>query len=363
LSPRRPPARGFTRGQRLTLLSLGTLVSVACSFSTDGITFVPDAEFDAAGGTSRAGTAGRGGGSGGKAAAGAHPGGTSSDAGSDNAGQAGDESAGMAGVAEGGTAGLSAGGAAGRSGGGGKGGALNVAGSGVGGGVGIGGRPNSAGAPGTGGGGGLGPSGTIYPCVGDTPSTKVIADFEGIMELGQQWRGGQLGKTLLSVFGSPDPAKGKPNVKLGADDLTVEAAVGLSPVGAGIRISPCLNLKEAVAINFTMWGSTSSGVIPMIALRIYTNQNLLANDMTREGMCVPLAQQDPVTSCQPAHVDFPLPATPTELAFKFREFKGGQPSDGLELDQIKMIEWWFTSGLGQKPYDGTFSIDDVLLSY
>ena len=64
-----------------------------------------------------------------------------------------------------------------------------------------------------------------------------------------------------------------------------------------------------------------------------------------------------------AHVDFELPATPKLVEFRFADFEGGKPSDSLQLDQIKMIEWVFTSGMAQKPYDGYCTIDDVALSY
>ena len=348
------------------------LVSAACSFSTDGIRFVPDDEFDAlAGGTNRAGSGGSedSGGSGGKGRAGAHSAGNSSTgAGSDSGGEGGeDTSGGTAGLGAGGKAGLGAGGKAGGgaagNGAGGKGGSLNSAGAGAGGSAGVAGRPNSAGAPGNGGNGGNGPSGKIYPCNGELPGEKLIADFKGITQLGQQWRGGQSGATFFSVFGFPDPGSGKPNVRLGADELTVEVSTVLSPVGAGIRISPCINLKDAQSIAFVISGSTKQGVVPMIAMRIYTNQNMLANDTTREGMCVPPVGQDAIQFCQPAHVDFELPATPTLLQFRFGDFKGGKPSDSLQLDQIKMIDWAFTSGVGQKPYDGYCTIDDVALSY
>ena len=378
MSPRRARRRSIASRQRSVVLGLGVLVSAACSFSTDGIRFVPDDEFDAlAGGSSRAGSGGSGesGGSAGKNTAGARSGGTSADAGSDSGGEAGEDgSGGIAGLSAAGMAGLSAGGKAGFGGGGagaaagsgagGKGGALNSAGANTGGSVvGVGGRPNTAGAPGNGGSGGNGPSGMTYPCKGELPGDKLIADFKGIVQLGQEWKGGQTGATRFSVFGSPDPANGKPNVKLGADDLTVEVSGVLSPVGAGIRISPCINLKEAQSIGFVISGSTKQGVLPMIALRVYTNQNMLANDMTREGMCVPPVGQDPIQFCQPAHVDFELPTTPTLVEFRFADFKGGKPSDSLQLDQIKMIEWVFTSGMAQKPYDGYCTIDDVALSY
>ncbi|HKO50520.1 MAG TPA: hypothetical protein VJV79_22510 [Polyangiaceae bacterium] len=356
MSSRRAQQRAFTPRQRIGLVSLGVLVSAACSFSTDGITFVPDEQFDAlAGGTSRSGSAGsasagKGAGgapSGGMSAGGAHSAGTGVDAGSDSGGEAGEDTSG-------GTAGL---GIAGR------GGSLNVAGSGIGGAVGVAGRPNVAGAPGQAGTGGGGPTVTVYPCTGDTPRDKLIADFTGITKLGEEWKGGSMGSTLFSVFGFPDPSTLKPNVKLGADDLVVEAYTVLQPVGAGIRISPCINLKGAQAIGFTMSGESKSGEVPMIAMRIYTNQNLPANAMMREGMCVPPLGQDPIMFCQPAHVDFLLPPTPTRLEFKFTDFRGGRPSDMPQLDQIKMIDWAFTSGPGQKPYDATFQIDDVLLFF
>jgi len=339
----------------MAVVSLGALfVSAACSFSTDGITFVPDDEFDAvAGGTSRSGSAGKG--SGGKGSAGAGSGGTSAEAGSDSAGEAGE-------IESGGTAGLGVGGKAGL-GGGGKGGSLNTAGSGVGGMiVGTAGNLHSAGAPGAGS-GGQGPMPTVFPCAGDTLADKLIADFTGITQPGREWKAGVKGDTLFSVFGFPDPANGKPNVKLGTDDLTVEAFGVLQPVGAGIRISPCVSFKGAQSIGFTMSGATKSGDIPVIALRIYTNQNLPVNGMMREGMCLVPTGQDPILFCQPAHVDFPLPATPTRLEFKFVDFKGGKPSDSLQVDQIKRIEWAFTSGPVQKPYDGNYTLDDVLLYY
>lgn len=368
MSARRARPRAFTSRERLLVVGLGVLVSVACSFSTDGITFIPDDEFDAlAGSPSHAG-------SGGKAAAGANSGGARPEAGSGSGGEAGEAGpGGAAGVVDaGGTAGLALGGSAGH-GGSGKGGALNTAGSNVGGTVGTAGRVNSAGAPSAGapsagapsaGSGGQGPSGTVYPCIGDKPSDKLITDFKGITALGQEWKGGQMGATRFSVYGFPDPANARPNVKLGSENLIVEAYGVLMPTGAGIRISPCINLKDAQSIIFTMSGGTKSGDTPMIALRIYTNQNLLANDMTREGMCVPPLGQDPVLFCQPSHVDFALPAMPTQLEFRFADFRGGKPSEQLQLDQVKMIEWAFTSaGPVPKAYDGSYTVDDVGLSY
>jgi len=175
----------------MAVVSLGALfVSAACSFSTDGITFVPDDEFDAvAGGTSRSGSAGKG--SGGKGSAGAGSGGTSAEAGSDSAGEAGE-------VESGGTAGLGVGGKAGL-GGGGKGGSLNTAGSGVGGMiVGTAGNLHSAGAPGAGS-GGQGPMPTVFPCAGDTLADKLIADFTGITQPGREWKAGVKGDTLFSI--------------------------------------------------------------------------------------------------------------------------------------------------------------------
>ncbi|MEI9952732.1 MAG: hypothetical protein WDO74_28055 [Pseudomonadota bacterium] len=394
-----------TPRQRIAAVSLGVLVSAACSFSTDGITFVPDEEFDGmAGGANHSGSGGKGSagansggtshsGSGGTDEAGTDSGGTSGDAGSDSGsgGEAGEVTSdgGTAGLGAGGkggslnTAGLGAagqGGSLNTAGAGGKGGSLNTGGAGAGGkggslntggagASGIAGTLNTAGAPSvpTGGSGGSGgaPSGRTYPCTGETPGDKLIADFKGIAQLGQEWKGGQAGNTRFSVYGFPDPANGKPNVKLGSDNLTVEALNVLAPVGAGIRISPCINFKEAQTILFTISGSGDprSGVIPTIALRIYTNQNLAANDTTREGMCVPPVGQDPILFCQPAHVDFELPTSTKQLEFKFVDFKGGKPSDTLQLDQVKMIEWAFTSTLPLKPYDATYTVDDVSLSY
>jgi hypothetical protein len=333
-----PPSkpRVFKTRERFIALALGVLGAVACSFSTDGIKFVPDSEFDAAAGK---GTAGAG--TGGKGSAGAHSAGSNSggnsDAGSD-IGAAGD-------IESGGTGGL---GVAGK----GQGGAVNVAGmdTGVGGSLAGGGTAGSGGAPPV----------TTYPCTGLKPSDKVVADFEKLSQTSLEWKD-QAG-TGFGVFGFPDPAQSKPILKLGDGTLTIETYTTNSPTGAGIRITPCTDWTGATAIGFTMSG-TAKPYIPMMVMRIVTNQNLVADKTTRTGTCVPPTGIDPILACQPSHVDFAMPTVKTSMLFKFSEFSGGKPSERPELDQIKSIEWAFTWLNNQKPFDATLMIDDVVLYY
>ena len=330
------------RSGRVALLGLGVVLSVACSFSADGIKFTPDEEFFA--GSAGKGSAGTGAGVAGKGSAGAHTAGASgaeTDAGANSGGDAGEGDSG--GVAGSGVAGR--GGSGGTGGvivGGGSGGVLIVAGSG--------------GAP-VGGSGGAPPNTTPHPCKGETPGSKTLADFTGIKYLEQEWKDEK--STVFAVYGFPDPANSKPTVKLGSDNLVVESYGTNGPTGAGIRISPCIDFTGMKGIGFTF--SAESKYPAKLVMRLITNQNLPIDDMNRVGTCLVPPGKDPKDFCRPSHLEIILPMVSTQLAYKFSDFVGGLPSDIPALDQVKGIEWALFWASDSKVYDATFSIDDVVI--
>ena len=327
---------------RALLLSLGTVASVACSFSTDGITFVKDSDFYAGAAGKDSGNAGVGG----KGSAGAHSGGANAGGNSD----AGSDTGGDAGAAEsGGSGGLV--GAAGKGGAPSMGGSLGTAGS-----VGTAGAIGNAGSPHGGGSGGAPPM-NQYPCKGAVQLTdKTFADFTGVDMLNQQWKNAS--GAVLSAVAFPDPANGKPSVKFDGA-LNVYSKGTNQPTGVGVRVEPCMDWANASTIQFSINGNFLGGA-PKMAMRIFSNENWLVNDITKEGMC--LAQgPDPMLGCQPPHVDFVLPSGQTTLKFNLGDFVGGRPMERLAIDQIKRLEWVLIWTLDLKPFDVNFTIDDVIV--
>jgi hypothetical protein len=321
------------------------IVSAACSFNTDGITFKPDSEFNAgaAGRTPGAGSgpigdAGDQGDAGDVSVAGNGSGGAAH-GGSGNAGKGsgGSPSAGSAGVAAGGTGGIV-----------GTGGVVSG---------GFGGVVNVAGSIGAGG----GPSGKTYPCKGMKPGEKLLADFENVSTPMDQWQDGN--GTIFGAYAFPDPANGHPKFDIkGA--LSVQATMVNMPTGGGIRMAPCIDLTGAVGIAFDVTAYYPGPSAPNMAVRIITNQSIVADDTTREGTCLPKPGQDPQQYCNPPHADFVLKGMSTvTVPLKFGDFTGGQPSDTPDLDQVKRIEWVLTTLSAQKPYDASFTIDNIYVLY
>ena len=111
--------------------------------------------------------------------------------------------------------------------------------------------------------------------------------------------------------------------------------------------------------------STYVGVgIPTLGVRLVTNQSMVADDTMREGTCLPKPAQDPQLYCLPPHVEFSLKGIDKQtFTLKFSDFTGGKPSDMPDLDQVKRLEWAYKYASDQKPYDATFSIDNVTLLY
>lgn len=330
------------------MLCLSVAAAAACSFSKDGITFIPDAEFDTKAGAAGKDTDDGGATVGGKGSAGAHTGGANSAggpaAGSDSGGEAGE-------VEAGGTGGIV--GTAGKVGTAGAGGVTNMAGSA---GMGTAGTVGNAGSTSGGGGSGGAPTVTVYPCKGALPGDKYLATFDKLEKPTDSWK--DENGTIFSLFGFPDVANAKPALKVGSGNLVVESYATNAPTGAGIRIMPCIDLTKATNIGFTISGQFKTAT-PMV-MRVYSNQNWPVDGNSQEGMCVPKGKDIP-TWCQPPHVDFVLPANPVPLNFAFQDFRGGIPNDRLQTDQIKAIEWALVWTITSKPFDAIFTIDDVVV--
>lgn len=326
-------------------MCLSVAAAAACSFSKDGITFIPDEEFDA-----KAGAAGKAAGNagstvGGKGSAGAHTGGANSAGGP----AAGSDSGGEAGAVEaGGTGGVV--GTAGRAG---AGGVTNTAGSA---GSGNAGAVGNAGSTSGGGGSGGAPPVITYPCKGALPGDKYLATFDNIGKPNEEWK--DPNGTVFGIFGFPDPGADRPNLMLVNGVLTVTSKLTSAPTGMGIRITPCIDLSKATNIAFTIGGSFT--VPPAMTMRIWSNQNWPVDGATKEGMCVPKGKDIP-NWCAPNHVDFVLPEKPTMLTFALQEIRGGIPNDRLPTDQIKAIEWSFIYTATTKPFAAAFTLDDVVV--
>ena len=185
---------------------------------------------------------------------------------------------------------------------------------------------------------------------------KTFADFTGVDMLSQQWKNAS--SAVLSAVAFPNPAGGKPTVKFDGA-LNVYSKGTNQPTGVGVRIEPCMDWVNASTIQFNITGTFPGGA-PKMVMRIYSNENWPANDMTGEGMCLPQGP-DPMVWCQPPHVDFVLPSGLTAMKFNLGDFVGGKPMERLATDQIKGLEWALIWTLDLKPFDANFTIDDVII--
>jgi hypothetical protein len=187
-----------------------------------------------------------------------------------------------------------------------------------------------------------------FKCGGTQPNQPVITHFDGFTA--DRWM--SPGNLDGGVYVYPAPLQPTAGEFLRFADQVNDYT------GIGVWFSGCIDASKFRGVRFTIAGNV--GPTGTVQFYVGSNRDMVVNETTGVGACVPADPNDAGQSCREPVVTLAVTSHATSVAIPWTAFKAGLPTVTTDGSDLIALQWSFEwDGDTTPPYAAELIIDDL----